>query len=129
MINKHIMKNEFQREHLVKTFQEIELPPEGILVEWGNAEDKRTLLMNAKLWSHAYPPIRDKLCETSGLAITKNHVHAVAKDKFLDPILVPRPDGTFKRYPGSTAKLGKKKFSDFMEQVYAWGADMGVWFD
>ena len=55
-------------------------------------------------------------------------VHAVAKDRFLDPVVVEM-NGKSKSYPGSTTKLGKKAFSDYLEQVYAWGASLGVYFD
>lgn len=52
----------------------------------------------------------------------------VAKDRFMPRITVEF-EGKSKSYPQSTTRLGKKAFSDYLEQVYAWGADMGVYFD
>ena len=129
MINKHLVKTEFHRTNLIKTFENIEIPDCGLMVEWCNADSKRTIDQNNLMWVHAYPPIAVKLSEFNNQIITKEMVHEVCKDKFLPPILVPRKDGTVKRYPGSTTRLGKKAFGDYLEQVYAWGAELGAWFE
>ena len=128
MGNQWLVKNEKQREHLLKFFASAEIPDCGWIVEWANADAKRTSEQNALLWAHAYRPIAMHLSEQSGKVITTEHVHAVAKDRFLEHIVVEL-NGKKKVYPGSTTKLGKKAFSDYLEQVYAWGAEMGVWFD
>ena len=128
-MNQHIVKTEFQRKSLLATVEKMELPECGVMFEWFNADDKRTAQQNKLLWCSAYRPIAEYLSNESGKIITTDMVHCVCKDKFLDKILVPRKDGTHKSYSSSTTKLGKKAFSDYLEQVYAWGAEMGVWFE
>ena len=121
------IKNETQRGRLIKFFKKMEIPDCGVLVEWCDADSKRNSEQNRLLWVSAYRPIAAFLSENSGKVITSEHVHAVAKDRFLDPIVVALGDKS-KSYPGSTTKLGKRAFSDYLEQVYAWGASMGVAF-
>lgn len=94
----------------------------------GYREETRTEQQNRMLWAGAYLPIALHLSEESGKVITKDMVHAVAKDRFLDPIVVEF-NGKVKRYPGSTTRLGVKAFNEYLEKVFAWGVDMGVYFD
>jgi len=128
MINGHLVKTEFHRTNLLKTFEKIELPECGLMVEWCNADSKRSIDQNSLLWVSAYRPIAIFLSEKSGKVITSEMVHCVCKDRFLDPVIVEY-DGKSKSYPGSTTKLGKKAFGDYLEQVYSWGAEMGCWFE
>ena len=128
MGNQWLVKTEKQREHLLKFFTSVEIPDCGFVVEWSQADAKRTTEQNALLWVSAYRPIAQFLSEQSNKVITSEMVHAVAKDRFLDPVVVEM-NGKRKSYPGSTTKLGKKAFSDYLEQVYSWGAGMGVYFD
>jgi hypothetical protein len=125
--NQWLVKTEQHRENLIKFFTKFEIPACGALIEWCEADSKRTSEQNSLMWVSAYRPIAIHLSEQSGKVITLEMVHMVAKDRFLDPIIVEL-NGKTKRYPGSTTKLGKKKFSDYLEQVYAWGAEMGVYF-
>ena len=129
MNNYWVVKTELQRDALVAFFKKVEIPICGFVVEWANADAKRTSEQNALLWAHAYPPIAQKLSEVNNQIITKEMAHYVCKDKFLPPVMVPRKDGTFKRYVGSTARLGKKAFGDYLEQVYAFGVELGVYYD
>lgn len=94
----------------------------------GYREETRTEQQNRLLWAGAYSPIAQHLSEQSGKVITRDHVHCVAKDRFMPRITVEF-EGKSKSYPQSTTRLGKKAFSDYLEQVYAWGAEMGVYFD
>ena len=128
MNNQWLIKTEKQRERLLAFLSGFELPECGLLVEWCKADEKRTVEQNALLWASAYGPIAEFLTEKSGKIITREMVHAVAKDRFLEPVVVEF-DGKTKSYPGSTTKLGKKAFSDYLEKVYSWGAHMGVFFD
>ena len=126
--NQWVVKTEKHRENLLSFFQKVELPECGLIVEWAEADYKRSSDQNALLWVSAYRPIAAFLSEQSGKVILSEHVHCVCKDRFLPPILVEM-NGKSKSYPGSTTKLGKKAFSDYLEQVYSWGAGMGVWFE
>jgi hypothetical protein len=126
--NQWQVKTEDQRGRLIKFFEKMELPDCGVLVEWCDADTKRSYEQCKLQWAGAYRPIATFLSEQSGTIITTDMVHAVAVDRFVEPIVVTM-NGKTKRYPGSTAKLGKKAFSDYLEQVFAWGAEMGVWFE
>ena len=79
------------------------------------------------LWAGAYSPIAQFLSEQSGKFISREMVHAVAKDRFLEPLIVEF-EGKVKRYPGTTTGLSKTAFNEYLEKVFAWGADMGVFF-
>ena len=122
------IRNDVQRGRLITFIEKMELPECGVLFEWCDADSKRSYEQNKLLWVSAYRPIATFLSEQSGKVITSEMVHAVAKDRFLDPIVVTMGDKS-KSYPGSTTKLGKKAFSDYLEQCYAWGAEMGVYFE
>ena len=128
MPNQWIIKNDQQRARLITFIEGVELPACGLIVEWANADAKRTSEQNALLWVSAYRPIAAFLSDQSGKLITSEHVHAVCKDRFLDPVVVEF-NGKSKSYPGSTTKLGKKAFGDYLEQVYSFGAGMGVYFE
>ena len=119
--------NEDQLGRFLKYWEDVNLPEEGYYVEWEPKADRRTSDQNALLWVGAYRPIAEYLSEQSGKIITSEHVHAVAKDRFLDPVVVEL-NGKSKSYPGSTTKLKKAAFGDYLEQVWAWGSEMGVWF-
>lgn len=119
--------NEQQRERFIKFWTNTPIPEEGWAVSWEEFAKKRTNDQNALLWVGAYRPIAEFLSEQSGKIITSEMVHAVAKDRFLDPLVIEF-DGKSKSYAGSTTKLNKKDFGDYLEKVWAWGAGMGVWF-
>ena len=98
-------------------------------VSWRSARPAATRWRHAHRLAAAYTPIAQYLSEQSGRVITREMVHAVAKDRFLEPLIVEF-DGKVKRYPGSTTRLGKKAFNEYIEKVFAWGADeLGVFFD
>ncbi|MBU8921760.1 MAG: recombination protein NinB [Bacteroidales bacterium] len=122
-----VITNEAQLGKFLKYWEACKLPEDGYYVEWEPKADRRTSDQNALLWVGAYRPIAEYLSEQSGKIITSEHVHAVAKDRFLDPVIVEL-NGKSKSYPGSTTKLKKKEFGDYLEQVWAWGGSMGVWF-
>ena len=126
--NQWLIKTEKHRGNLLAFFGKLEIPECGVLVEWASADSKRTSEQNALLWVSAYRPIATFLTEQSGKIITSEMVHAVAKDRFLEPVVVELNNKS-KSYPGSTTKLGKQAFSDYLEAVYSWGAEMGVWFE
>ena len=128
MINQWRVKTDKHRENLIRFISNVEIPDCGLLFEWCAFDEKRSAEQNALLWVSAYRPIAMFLSEQSGKVITSEMVHAVAKDRFLEPVVVALGEKS-KPYPGSTTKLGKKKFSDYLEQVYAWGAEMGVYFE
>jgi len=130
MGNQWILRTEQHRDNLLKFFAKIALPKSGLCVEWYDADTKRTLEQNKLMWVSAYQPIANHLSEQTGKHITTDMVHEICKDKFLPPLLVPRKDGTFKKYSGSTRKLGKQAFSEYLEKVWSWGCtELGVQFD
>lgn len=104
------------------------MPESGWYVEAIPAEQKRSADQNNLLWVSAYRPIAQFLSEQSGKVITAEMVHEVAKDRF-SPRIVVELYGKSKSYPKSTTRMGKAEFSDYLEQVYAWGAEMGVAFE
>ena len=128
-MNQWIVKTETHRANLLKFFEKVELPENGLCVEWYDADSKRTLEQNKLMWVAAYQPIANYLTEQTGKAITTDMVHEICKDKFLEPLLVPRKDGSFKKYSGSTRKLSKQEFSDYLEKIWSWGAEMRVYFE
>ena len=127
-MNQWIVKTEFHRANLIKFFEKVELPESGLCVEWYDADSKRTLEMNKLMWVGAYQPIALFLSEKTGNHYTKDMIHAVCKERFLEPILVPTKEG-IKKYPGSTRGLSKQEFSDYLEKIWSWGAEMGVYFE
>ena len=130
MGNQWIVKTEAHRANLIKFFEKVELPESGLCVEWFDADSKRTLEQNKLMWVGAYQPIANYLSEYTGKAVTTDMVHELCKDKFLPPILVPRKDGSFKKYNGSTRKLSKAGFSEYIEKIWAWGStELGVQFE
>jgi len=128
MGNQWIVKTEAHRANLIKFFEKVELPESGLCVEWFDADSKRTLEMNKLMWVGAYQPIALFLSEKTGNHYTKDMIHAVCKERFLEPILVPTKEG-IKKYPGSTRGLSKQEFSDYLEKIWSWGAEMGVYFE
>jgi len=94
----------------------------------GFRSETRTGEQNRLLWAGAYSPIAQHLSEQSQKVITREMVHEVAKDRFMPRITVEW-GGKVKTYPKSTTRLTKAEFSDYLERVYQWGAEMGVYFD
>ena len=129
-MNQWQVKTEIHRENLIKFLSGVEIPPKGLIVEWYDADSKRTLEQNKLLWVAAYQPIANHLSDYTGQLINTDMVHEICKDKFLEPLLVPRKDGSHKKYSGSTRKLNKKDFGEYLEKVWSWGAtELGVQFD
>lgn len=90
--------------------------------------ETRSEKQNRLLWAGAYTPIASHLSEVSNKVITREMVHEVAKDRFSDRMIVAW-NGKEKSYPKSTTRMGKQEFGDYLEQVYQWGAEMGVIFE
>ena len=126
--NQWLVKTDFHKQNLKRCIDGMTIPECGVYFEWYEADTKRSLQANKLLWVGAYQPIAVYLSDKTGNHYTKDMIHAVCKEKFLEPILVPAKDGV-KKYPGSTRKLGKKAFNDYLEQVWSWGAEMGVYFE
>lgn len=120
------IQTDLQRERLLDFFAKCPLGEHGLLVEWQPYEEARSSEQNKLLWAGAYRPIAEHLSLEHGRIITSEQVHAVCKSQFLEHETNPING---KAYPGSTTKLNKKEFSDYLEQVYAWGGEMGVFFD
>ena len=87
--------------------------------------ETRSGQQNKLLWAGAYTPIAEYLTEASGKCVTREMVHEVAKDRFAERIVVEY-NGKSKSYPKSSSSMGKKEFSDYLEQIYCWAAEMGI---
>ena len=92
-------------------------------------EHNRTLEQNRFMWSAAYQPIAEQIGEATGAMLTKDDIHEFMKDRFAPRVIrkIPGTDKT-KSYPKSTTKFTRKEMSDYLEQVFAWGASHSVWF-
>ena len=92
----------------------------------GFHSESRTEQQNRLLWAGAYTPIAQFMSEQSGKVITRDMVHEVCKSNF-SPRVENRING--ETYPKSTTRLSKREFSEYMDRVYQFGAEMGVWFN
>lgn len=122
------IRNEGDRNRVISWLARAALPEHGLALSWKPWEETRRNRQNRLLWAGAYRPIAEFLTEKSGKVITSEQVHLVAKDRFM-PREVVEFNGKSKSYPRSTTKLTVREFNEYLEQVFAWGAEMGVWFE
>jgi hypothetical protein len=128
MKSQFLIKTEKQRQNIIKVFEHIEIPECGISVSWQDEDSKRTAQQNRMLWISAYSPIAEWMTYQSGNIITREMVHCICKDRYLDPIVI-KYKGKEKSYVGSTTQLGKKAFGIYLEKVWEFGCAMGVTFE
>ena len=120
------MQNELQRRTVLKRIQAFPLGDSGFDVRFQEHQFTRTAEQNNLLWPGAYRPIARYLSEKNNRIITDWHVHEICKQR-IAPHETNPIDG--KVYPKSTTKMTKSEFSEYLEEVWSWGAEMGVWFD
>ena len=70
--------------------------------------------------------IAEFMSEQTGKVITAEHIHEVCRQKFA-PLQTNPLNG--KTYPLSTTKMSVGMLSEYLEQVWAWGAGMGIRYD
>ena len=121
------IRTEAQRKAFLDFWSKVELE-DGYTIEWAPYKKARTLRQNRLLWASAYGPIAEHLSEQSGKVITREMVHEVAKDRF-SPVTVVELNGKAKSYPRSTTTFTVEEFKTFLDRVYQWGAEMGVFFN
>lgn len=100
----------------------VQLAPEGYVVEV--REERRTLDQNALLW----PLLQDisQQVEWFGKKRSPEDWKDLLSAAFRQCEIVPGIDGRFVVLGLSTSRMGKREFSDFIESIYAFGADKGV---
>ena len=102
-----------------------------IILEIFDREDIRSLNANAFYWGHVLEVIR----EYCGYGIhEKNQLHEHFKEKHIEPEIKISIDPKTKEktrmiVTGSTAKMSRKRFTEFLDAVIQEGAELGCVFD
>lgn len=78
------------------------------------------------LFGRVYPPICLQMAEATGALLTKDQLHKFFKDQF-SPREITTVMGKTICTPKSTTKFTRAEFSDFIEKIYAWSSDNGIW--
>ena len=127
-LKRHI-RNLDQMRNLLTFLHAMEIPEDGLEVSVCDYEHTRTLEQNKFMWRAAYQPIAEQIGEATGTMLTKDDIHDFMRDKFAPRVIrkIPGSNET-KSYPKSTTKFKRQEMSDYLEQVFAWGASNGVWF-
>lgn len=125
--------NEQVRANAIAAIRAIEIDREKLMtVRIEEDKKSRTLRQNAYLWGVVYKYIVDndpgffasekteRLLKTHGLKIV-DVVHEFCKSQFLPPLFVPVGDGGV-RLALSTAKLNRRDFNDYVEEIRRWAA-------
>ena len=124
------IRNKLHMDNLLKFLDAMEIPEDGLQVTVSDVEYTRTLEQNSFMWRAAYQPIAEQIGEATGRLLKKDDIHEFMKDKFAPRVIRVNPvTGETKSYPKSTTKFNRAEMSDYLEQVFAWGAEMGVWFE
>lgn len=125
------VKSRLQVENLVKSLlQALEAAPDGLDVRIRELQAVRTLEQNRFMWRRAYQPIAEQMSEATGRLVKKEDLHHFFKDLFGTREIVRHPlTGEQISVPKSTTKYKKAEMSAYLEQVFAWGAERGVWFE
>ena len=124
------IETDFQREHLIKFIETLDLGDKGLKVTIQPFAETRTQQQNRFLWAAVYQPIATQMSEKHGRVYTKDHIHWAMQEQY--PILVQIPEGmpgAGKMFRKSTTKYTRKEFSDYLEQVWAYWSGEGVFFD
>lgn len=127
-LQRHI-HNSDHMDNLITFLGKVEIPENGLDVSMCDHETTRTLEQNSFMWRAAYQPIAEQIGEATGTMLSKDDIHEFMKDRFAPRVIRTNPaTGTTKSYPKSTTKFKRQEMSDYLEQVFAWGASNGVWF-
>jgi len=97
-----------------------------VVLSFREAKRARSLNQNAWYWSGVIPPIV-ALFRENGSMVDADDVHEFLKEhvgKLKQNVVTP--DGEVVKVLGSTAKLSRTEFSDYVERIRAWAAEFGV---
>ena len=89
-------------------------------------EPNRSALQNAFYWA-VIGEISEQV-EPDGKHFGSDTWHEYFKGQFLEPEVLDLPGGRCKFIEPTTTKLGKRAFSDYMEQILSWASSQGVLF-
>ncbi|MCA0188852.1 MAG: recombination protein NinB [Proteobacteria bacterium] len=89
-------------------------------------EPARNSLQNAFYWA-LLADISDQL-EPDGKHFGPQTWHEHFKGAYLEPDLVELPNGKYKFVEPTTTKLGRRAFSNYVEQIMVWAVEAGVVF-
>jgi len=119
-------KSEAQRKPLMEFFEKLDLG-EGWVISLKPWKQARTIRQNSYLWGGIYRPIAEQISESTGKAVTPQHVHEICRWKFC-PVETNPMNG--KPFPKSTTKLTTAEFADYCDKVAAHAIEeWGVFFD
>lgn len=127
MKHKFTVKTMEQLERMLTQVRKMEIPINGWSVTVEEFKNNRSLAQNRMLFGQVYPPITEQIGEYTGSHVTKDQLHDFFKSMF-SPRVEICVMGRKLNVPKSTTKFTKQEFSDFIEKIYAWGTDNGVWF-
>ena len=99
---------------------------ELVTVSVGPAKRRRSLSQNAYYWAAVVPPVLAAFRD-AGNGVDADDVHEFLKTHVgrLRQVFVT-PDGEVLRTAGSTAKLTKREFGDYLTACIAWAAEHGI---
>ena len=124
------IRNKDHMDNLIKFLDSMEIPEDGVDVTLMDHEEKRTLEQNAFMWRVAYTPIAEQIGEATGRMLTKDDIHEFMTKQFAARVERTCPvTGEVSLVPKSTTKFTRKEMSDYLDQVFAWGAHHQVWFE
>lgn len=104
------------------------VPPNGKFLMKIEDKSKRSLSQNSYYWACVVPLVKQGLRDVGYDEIRTNEdAHEVLKYMFLKKQIGSKHTGEVIELTGSTAKLTKEMFSEFLENVWKWSAEyLGV---
>ena len=128
MQKKYRIKTEAQRDNFTRLLTNTTIPDNGWEIELREFKNARTLAQNRMLFGKVYPPIIDQMAEATGTYIKKDDLHKFFLDRYA-PRDIVKVLGQTICAPKSSTKFTRQEFSDFIEKIYAWSSQNGVWHD
>lgn len=133
------IKNDHQRGVVLQAIAQRDFGEHGFFVQIKTGAPKRSELQNAFMWGWVYREIARQLHE-AGIVIpledggehpyTVDVLHEIFKEKFLTTGEIRSNRGRTLKLYASTAKLSRKAFSEYIEQIeqfcnQLWGIHIG----
>ena len=93
------------------------------------ARKSRSDLQNRYYWGVVIPAVLQAFIDLgneglfAGSADSADLIHEFLKNKFLPPLEVANATGEVERIPGSTRKLSKVEFMDYIAAIQRWAAE------
>lgn len=120
------VRNEHQRDVAIKAIQARETGKSGFFVQLKSSAPRRSEIQNAFMWGWVYREIARQL-EDGGIVIplddggehpyTADVLHEIFREKFLVTGEIRNARGRTLKLYASTAKMSKKEFNQYIEQV------------